>query len=382
MAAQGLVLTPARWATWVAQRHEWNGYLWIRWSDAEAVLLFVGGRPRIHLWNDEGWAEGEHALATVAQRLERLPPPRWGQVALPARWAAAIRDLTLLHPALPVEVAPPQAWLAWAQRQRFTGLAVLVGDVAGAWIVHEGAVRAVRFQQGAVVAEDGTPQPAEGLLQVYRGRVTVDLPPQPEYAPPVETIQPEAVPSPEFAASVHSGAAPAPPTPAESRQVEEVVDQPPAVGASAAGPDAVSPRMPADVERPPTPEATAPPAVTAAAATPTPTAPVSPPAPADSGEITVDQAGSETPRRFRGDERFLLAPTVDLGKPEALEDVLAAHGTGMLRWLPLLDGTRTLEDVARAGAVTLGEVDAVVGALADRRLVFRYTARPRAPAAS
>ena len=52
---QGLALTPARWATWVAQRHEWNGYLWIRWSDAEAILLFVSGRPRIHLWGGAGW---------------------------------------------------------------------------------------------------------------------------------------------------------------------------------------------------------------------------------------------------------------------------------------------------------------------------------------
>src|SRR3972149_2128950 len=73
---QGLALTPARWATWVAQRHEWNGYLWIRWSDAEAILLFVSGRPRIHLWDGAGWVEGEHARTTVAQRLGRLPLPR------------------------------------------------------------------------------------------------------------------------------------------------------------------------------------------------------------------------------------------------------------------------------------------------------------------
>src|SRR3990170_4164615 len=121
---QGLALTPARWATWVAQRHEWNGYLWIRWSDAEAVLLFVSGRPRIHLWDGAGWVEGEHALTTVVRRLERLPPPRWGQVAIPARWAAGLRDLSLVQPALPAEILSPEAWVAWAQRQGFTGVAL------------------------------------------------------------------------------------------------------------------------------------------------------------------------------------------------------------------------------------------------------------------
>lgn len=325
---RGLALTPARWATWVAQRHEWNGYLWIRWSDAEAILLFVSGRPRIHLWDGAGWVEGEHALTTVAQRLERLPPPRWGQVAIPARWAAGLRDLSLLQPALPVEVVSPEAWVAWAQRQGFTGVAVLVGDVAAAWIVQDGLVRAVRFHQGAVANDEGASPPQEGVLQIYRGRVALDLSP-PLELPPLRGVTP-----------------------------------PPAVEVTPA--PTTTPVQPVEV---PPEEA--------------PAAKVSPPAPAESGETAVVPARSEVARRFRGDERFLLAPTVDLTNPEDLLDLITDHGEDILGWLPLLDGTRSLEEVARAGLVPLGVVDAVVGWLADRRLVFRrYSGRPRTPAPS
>ncbi len=334
---QGLALTPARWATWVAQRHEWNGYLWIRWSDAEAILLFVSGRPRIHLWGGAGWVEGEHALTTVAQRLERLPPPRWGQVAIPARWAAGLRDLSLVQPALPAEVLSPEAWVAWAQRQGFTGVAVLVGDVAAAWIVHDGLVRAVRFHQGAVVNDDGVP-PQEGVLQIYRGRVALDL------SPPLEPL-----PLREFT----------PPPPVEVSPAQTLPVEMPAAE--------VPP-----VETPPPAE------VAASSAAPAPAAKVSPPAPAESGETTVVSARSEVARRFRGDERFLLAPTVDLANPEPLLDLMTQHGEDILGWLPLLDGSRTLEEVAREASIPLGVVDAVVCGLVDRRLVFRYTARPRA----
>ncbi|MDR7470948.1 MAG: hypothetical protein QN201_12535, partial [Armatimonadota bacterium] len=199
MAVRGgtasLVLTPARWATWVAQRHQWNGYLWLRWPESEAVLLFVDGRPRIHLWDGKGWAEGEHALTSVARRLERMPPPRWGQVPLPARWAAALRDLALVHPALPAEVVSTEAWVRWAQQHGFNGVAVLIGDAAAAWIVQDGLVRAARFHQGAVLGTDGTFPLQEGLLQIYRGRVAVDLFPPPEPSPQREPAQQELAPS-------------------------------------------------------------------------------------------------------------------------------------------------------------------------------------------
>lgn len=297
--APHLLLTPAQWATWVAQRHEWNGYLWVRWPDAEAILLFVAGRPRIHLWDGHGWEEGDHALAAVAQRLERMPSPRWGQVAMPTRWSAAIRDLTLVHPVLPTDVVPPAAWLAWARQRGFAGLAVLVGDVSGAWVVQEGTVRAVRFAQGAAVSGEGAFTQADGLVQIYRGRVPQELVP-------------------------------------------------------------AAPAEPEDHRAPPA---------------------ISPPAPADSGETAVDQARSEKPRRFRGDERFLLAPTVDMTSP-ALAELAAAHGQDIHRWLPMLDGGRTLSEVAQAAAVPFSQVDAVVGALVDRRMVFRYTSRGRAPASS
>ncbi len=324
--AAALVLTPARWATWVAQRHQWNGYLWLRWPDSEAILLFVDGRPRIHLWDGKGWAEGEHALTTVARRLERMPPPRWGQVPVPARWAAALRDLTLVHPALPAEVVSPEAWVQWAQQQRFNGVAVLIGDAAAAWIVQDGLVRAARFHQGAALGADGTLPPQEGLLQIYRGRVALDL------FPPLEPL-----PLQEPAAA-----------PADARAA------------------------PAGEEAPPI-ERAAP-----AAAGPLP-AESSPPPPAESREPTVVPAGSEASRRFRGDERFLLAPTVDLANPEPLRDLITQFGQEIVGWLPLLDGSRTLEEVARAAAVPLGRVDGVVSGLAERRLVFRrYTPRPRA----
>ncbi len=332
--AAALVLTPARWATWVAQRHQWNGYLWLRWPESEAILLFVEGRPRIHLWDGRGWAEGEHALTAVARRLERMPPPRWGQVPIPARWAAALRDLALVHPALPAEVVSAEAWVRWAQQHGFNGVAVLVGDAAAAWIVQDGLVRAARFHQGAALAADGSFPPQEGLLQICRGRVALDL------FPPLE---------------------PAPLTEAAPLQQEPAQREPgPQTGAEAA-----------------------PPVATDDASTAAPPAESSLPAPAESGEPTVVQAGSEAPRRFRGDERFLLAPTVDLANPEALGDLIAQFGQDIVEWLPLLDGSRTLEEVARAAAVPLGRLDGVVGGLADRRLVFRrYTPRPRAGSAA
>lgn len=333
-SAAALVLTPARWATWVAQRHQWNGYLWLRWPESEAILLFVDGRPRIHLWDGKGWVEGEHALTAVARRLERMPPPRWGQVPLPARWAASLRDLTLVHPALPAEVVSAEAWVRWAQQQGFNGVAVLVGDAAAAWIVQDGLVRAARFHQGAALSADGT-FPQEGLLQIYRGRVALDLFPPLELPPQQEPSPPQQEPA---------GQEPSPPVDAGAA--------PPAAADEVA---AVPP--PADSPLP-------------AAAT-------------ASGEPTVVPAGSEAPRRFRGDERFLLAPTVDPARPEALRDLIAQFGQEIVGWLPLLDGSRTLEEVARAAAVPLDQVDGVVSGLVDRRLVFRrYTPRPRAGSAA
>src|SRR3972149_4094210 len=296
---QGLALTPARWATWVAQRHEWNGYLWIRWSDAEAILLFVSGRPRIHLWDGAGWVEGEHARTTVAQRLERLPPPRWGQVAIPARWAAGLRDLSLLQPALPAEVLSPEAWVAWAPRQGFTGVAVLVGEVAAAWIVQEGLVRTVRFHQGAIVNDDGAAPPQEGVLQIYRGRVALDLSP-PLEPPPLRGFTPPRTTT------------PVQPVEVPPMEVSPVQTPPAEAAASSAGPPTEAPAVPET-----TPPKSPAPEVPAAAA-PAPAAKVSPPAPAESGETAVVPARSEVARRFRGDERFLLAPTVDLTNPEGL----------------------------------------------------------------
>ena len=310
-AATPLVLTPDRWATWVAQRHQWNGYLWLRWTDSEAILLFVDGRPRIHLWDGNGWVEGEHALTTVARRLERTPPPRWGQVAIPARWTAALRDLALVHPALPAEVASAEAWVRWAQQQGFNGVAVLIGEAAAAWIVQDGLVRMSRFHQGAALGADGTFASQDGLLQIYRGRLALDLFPALEVSPLQEPVP-----------SAEARAAP----PAAEGEVSEPAS----------------------------------------------------PAPAQYKEPTVVPAGSGASRRFRGDERFLLAPTVDLANPEALGDLIAQFGREIVGWLPLLDGGRTLEEVAHAAGVPLHQVDGVVSGLVERRLVFRrYTSRPR-----
>ncbi|MGH2453857.1 MAG: hypothetical protein ACRDF5_08855 [bacterium] len=334
--APQLLLTPARWSTWVAQRHEWNGYLWLRWPDAEAILLFVGGHPRIHLWDGLGWAEGDHALAAVAQRLERMHPPRWGQVALPARWAAAIRDLALTQPVLPSEVVSPEAWADWARRTNFGGMAVLVGDLSGAWIVQEGAVRPVRFTQGTAVNGESVPPQTEGLLQIYRGRISQEL--LPPAARPVE----------------------------EPQRTEGQAAAPEVLDTSAASLSLSPPASPIESARAEARDA--PPLI-------------SPPAPAESGETAVDQARSDASRRFRGDERFLLAPTVDMAG-DAVAALAVIHGQEIQRLLPLLDGGRTLAEVAQASAVPLGQVEALVGALVDKRMVFRYTSRGRARASS
>jgi len=334
-AATPLVLTPARWATWVAQRHQWNGYLWLRWIDSEAILLFVDGRPRIHLWDGNGWVEGEHALTTVARRLERTPPPRWGQVPIPARWAAALRDLALVHPALPAEVVSAEAWVRWAQQRGFNGVAVLIGEAAAAWIVQDGLVRMGRFHQGAALGADGTFASQDGLLQIYRGRLALDL------FPPLE-VSPLHEPTP----SAEVRAAP-------SAAGGEVPAEPPHAAGVAESETSTEPSPPV-------------------------TEPASP-APAQYREPTVVPAGSEASRRFRGDERFLLAPTVDLASPEALRELITQFGREIVGWLPLLDGGRTLEEVAHAAGVPLRQVDGVVSGLMDRRLVFRrYTSRPRA----
>lgn len=359
--APQLHLTPARWSTWVAQRHEWNGYLWVRWPDAEAILLFAAGRPRIHLWDGEGWEEGDHALSAVAQRLGRMPPPRWGQVALPARWAAALRDLTLAQPVLPSEVASPEAWVEWARRTHFGGMAVLVGDLSGAWVVQEGTVRPVRFTQGAAVNGESLPPRTEGLLQIYRGRISQELLPA---APrPVEELE------------RNGGRGPAPEGRDSSAGTPSSI---PREAAGDGGSASFSPAQTPTVAAPDAPqESQEPDVLEAPAALPT----ISPPAPAELGEKAVDQARSEAPRRFRGDERFLLAPTVDMAG-EPISALAAAHGEGIRRWLPLLDGGRTLAEVAQSAAVSFGHVDAVVAALVERRMVFRYMSRGKAPAAS
>jgi hypothetical protein len=95
----------------------------------------------------------------------------------------------------------------------------------------------------------------------------------------------------------------------------------------------------------------------------------------------VDQARSEASRRFRGDERFLLAPTVDAAG-DAVVALAAVHGPETQRILLFLDGTRTLAEVAQAAAAPLDRVEALVATLLERRMVFRYTSRSRAPASS
>ncbi len=390
-SASQMLLTPERWSTWVAQRHEWNGFLWIRWPDAEAILLFVAGRPRIHLWDGGGWAEGEHALTAVAQRLERMHPPRWGQVALPARWASAIRDLALAQPLLPSEVVSPAAWVEWAQRTHFGGMAVLVGDTSAAWIVHEGTVRSVRFTQGAAVNGEGVPAQAEGLLQIYRGRVSQEvLPPAPR---PIETLQraeglPPAPEVQDTSAERQSlspppipvAAAPAATMPAQAPVAAEPAAAPaevPAVEEPAAAAEAA----PEGQQQPPIPVPVAPENGSTPTAQEDVAPQISPPAPAEHGESAVDQARSEASRRFRGDERFLLAPTVDAAG-DAVVALAAVHGPDTHRLLTFLDGTRTLAEVAQAGSAPLARVEGLVAALLERRMVFRYTSRVRAPASS
>src|SRR3972149_3888 len=209
---QGLALTPARWATWVAQRHEWNGYLWIRWSDAEAILLFVSGRPRIHLWDGAGWVEGEHARTTVAQRLERLPPPRRGPV---------------------------------------------------------------RSHRAAGVHDGGAAPPQEGVLQIYRGRVALDLSP-PSEPPPLRGF----TPPPEVEVTPARTTPPARPVEVPPLEGSPVQMPPAEAAASSAGPPTEAPAVP-ETTPPQSPASEVP-----AAAAPAPAAHGPPPAPAAAGGAT------------------------------------------------------------------------------------------------
>ncbi|MDR7489736.1 MAG: hypothetical protein QN167_13135 [Armatimonadota bacterium] len=336
-------LTPAQWAAWVGQRHEWSGLLWLRWPDAEAVLLFVQGQPLIRLWEREGWADGGHALSAVAQRLGRVPP-RWGRIPLAPEWARQLRDLTVVHPAVPVGVIRPDAWLAWASLERFEGLALLLDEEPRAWIVHDGAVTALRFQDGLLVpAEtDGVEEAAaaDGLFCVYAGRVTA-------LAPAGER-------------NGALGAAPTAPPPAGPRTGE------PASGTTAQADDAavLAPNgAETPAAEPPPPSVSAPPAQ-------------APPAAAPAGlSAAAGEPTGEGSRRFRGDERFLLAPAAD-GRCEETEEAVAARfGRSVLEWLPLLDGTRTVDEVAGAAGAPREVVDRVVAFLLERRLVFRYLGR-------
>jgi hypothetical protein len=366
----------------VGQRHEWNGYLWIRWPEAEAILLFVAGRPRIHLWEGEGWAEGEGALAAVAQRLERMSPPRWGQVALPARWASAIRELMLAQPALPSEIVSPAAWVEWARRTNFGGMAVLVGDLSGAWIVQGGTVRSVRFTQGTAVNGESVPTQAEGLLQIYRGRVSQELlPPAPR--PLEEPHRTEGrAPAPERQDTFAGSPSLSPTqTPGAAETEASMSAQQPTVESPAAAAPPAGEQAPIAV--PAAQDGSGPAAEVGSAPVSQERVPVqiSPPAPAESGETAVDQARSEASRRFRGDERFLLAPTVDAAG-DVVVALAAVHGPETQRILLLLDGTRTLAEVAQAAAAPLGRVEALVATLLERRMVFRYTSRSRAPTSS
>jgi hypothetical protein len=83
----------------------------------------------------------------------------------------------------------------------------------------------------------------------------------------------------------------------------------------------------------------------------------------------------EGSRRFRGDERFLLAPAADGRREEMEETVAARFGRSVLEWLPLLDGTRTVDEVAGAAGAPREVVDRVVAFLLERRLIFRYLGR-------
>lgn len=340
-------LTPAQWAAWVGQRHEWSGLLWLRWPDAEAVLLFVQGQPSIRLWEREGWVDGGHALSAVAQRLGRVPP-RWGRIPLAPEWARQLRDLTVVHPALPVGVIRPDAWLAWASLERFEGLALLLDEEPRAWILHDGVVTALRFQDGLLVpAEtDGVEEAAaaDGLFCVYAGRVTV--------------------PAPAGERNGALGAAPTAPPPGGPRPGAPV-SAPAARTEDAAGPAPEGAEPP--TAEPPTAE---PPPSGSAPAAPAPSVAV----PAGLSAAAGEPPG-EASRRFRGDERFLLAPAADGRRAEAEEAVAARFGPSVLEWLALLDGTRTVDEVAAAAGVAREVVDGVVAFLLERRLLFRYLGR-------
>jgi len=101
---------------------------------------------------------------------------------------------------------------------------------------------------------------------------------------------------------------------------------------------------------------------------------------------SVDLAGTTTGAtfgRFPPDARFLMAPGARRALPaDVTARIAAVTGRDAETLLALLDGSRTLDEVAAAASLAAPQVAEVVELLVARRLAFRYLTRPRSASRS
>jgi hypothetical protein len=101
---------------------------------------------------------------------------------------------------------------------------------------------------------------------------------------------------------------------------------------------------------------------------------------------SVDPVGTTTGTtfgRFPPDARFLMAPGARRALPaDVTARIAAVTGRDAETVLALLDGTRTLDEVAAAAGLAAAQVAEVVEVLVARRLAFRYLTRPRSASRS
>lgn len=104
-----------------------------------------------------------------------------------------------------------------------------------------------------------------------------------------------------------------------------------------------------------------------------------PAAPGPRGASGPGVPAARDTERGPGDERFVAARGATHLDPETAAAVRAAGGETALAVLALLDGSRTVAEVAAEIGRSADEVSAAVRVLVARRLVFRYVSRVRPP---
>jgi hypothetical protein len=285
------------------------------WSGGLAVVVEAAYRRRAALFGPDGWRVGDPADVLP----EGAPSGAEGaSLALPAWLIDQLPMLDLMFGGLHTDFVRLDRLLGRLQAQGADGAVLVLGERPAVVVVQGGVLRAIEpaLPEGApVLPALGT---ARGWILVYGGKVGV----------PVAKTTPRPREVAEREAAAPSGETPAPP----------------AVG--------VTPR--------------------AAPAPATPAAPPAPPPPATPAAPPAAEA-----ERHTADERFVAAPAAR-SLPEGMAARIRAEaGDGAPAVLALLDGSRTLADVAGAAGITVDRAGAIVRVLVAHRLAFRYISRVR-----